>query len=637
MKSLHTIDKNDINVTSVHIGADDLPYCTKETIQPLKQLHKISFNVVKEKDNHNSSLFPDALLVDNIDDLSITGVRVHDFHSLNLKKLKADIVAADFPYIVKYFKNLENITLNITGDITLDKTFLELKQLKHLSLSFHGNGKLFFALTDLSQLQQLTHLDLSGLSSSTLADPWCSLQHLTTLSLSNFQYFENFPLAIEKMTSLNTLTLCQVGQIEKNWNKAIVMPHSFSFLKNLQYFKSQFCPYRNCEPLTELRSLKEINIQHALFSEISDLSLLSNLDTLSLTHANKLVNIHGLRALAQLKTLSLDSTPIGHLESIKNLPLLESINIKNTPIDKNRFSTLSALRELKTFAFVKQVYATHISHREWQSIDKNALLTLPSNDQILATCHKGTRQETHQFENACLGILDINHVFNGKIEIHVDSERRDSISIFDKNLQYFVHDLNDSTLAHLVDISFSDTGLKGNYELTVIVLEEAILRKSIIIQQTMAQAFINAQRYYDSGHRAFAETVYDRLIDHYFPQFEEEPLAYILINSHSPLFKTTELYGDGLGELFYAYFKKTTNADIASQVLCQYKRYIFDELSQLEQPDDFKYISSRLNDNLNSAVIRDELRQLSQILETVNSALFKYNSNTLKKLMIVAL
>ena len=111
MKSLKDVTENVAEVESIHVGLDDLSFCTEENLSRFVNLKKVTMHA--NVNDYSWTVFPKPLLLDSIQDLNVLGVRVSDFAQLKLKKLKAVINALDFPIVLKRFPEIEELVLNI--------------------------------------------------------------------------------------------------------------------------------------------------------------------------------------------------------------------------------------------------------------------------------------------------------------------------------------------------------------------------------------------------------------------------------------------------------------------------------------------------------------------------------------------
>jgi len=626
MISLKDVTQDQHKVESLHVGLDDFDLCTPEKIAEFPSLKELSFHV--NLGNSTWADFPKAFLSTEIEQLNILGVRVSQFSELKLKKLKAVIHALEFPLVIKHFPNIEELDLTIDGDIKIDSSFLKLSHLNKLSLRFISGNKIEFDVADLSSLQKLTTLQLAKVSNSEFSSVWCSLDNLESLCLNNFDNFKDFPKQIENLQNLHHLNLSYVGTSGKDWNsddffedeEAIAMPLNFSLLKNLHTFSSSQCAYGDFEALKALSQLKEISINGSELKSIPDLIALTNLETLDLEHAYDITNINGLKDVTSLKNLNLDSVRISDISPLNELLNLQNLNLSGTRFDKNKFSVISALSHLSCFKTLKTLNLKSISQDEWQALDKDSFLNVMNKDEILSICKNVKQSDSNLFEKACLNILDLEDVFENQIDKRADDGGRDTIDFFDAALKQHISNFEESTLIHLIKISFVETNLMDSYELTIIVLEEAIKRQSVAVQEAMSVAFIKGHEYYDAGHRFFGTTVYDTLVDELFEQFEEAPLATMLLGTDKQLLSSVDHYGDGLGELFYSYFKKTSDQAKAEQVLLKYKAHIFEDLTDIEDESEIEQLLTHLNNPKNSPLINQQLSEISTHLSTFYKA-----------------
>ncbi len=627
MISIKDAIENGQNVKALHIGLDDLAYCTSENIKKFTDLKNLAFHATNTLEKSWAD-FPESLLLDSIEELDVSGVRVPDFTELNLKKLKAVINGLDFPEIVKHFSELEELTLIIDGPIVIDEAFTRLSKLKKLVLRFNSTGELSFKIDDLSKLVSIKYLELRSVPGSVFAKQWCSLGSLKELVLLDFGDLTEFPQEISRFKALTDLRITHVGTRKKGWddddffddNEPVEMPEEIALLSALKVFKSNFCAYENFEPLSRLKALVEISIESAQLKKVPDLKALKNLETLNIPDSYRLSDISGLKGVTSLKNLNIRHSKVKNLSPIYDLKQLETINIESTPVDDNKYTLISALTSLKSCKSLKEIDAESLSQEDWDALDKVQYQEKLSNEEILSICKDAGGAGSKKFERACLSILNFKEVFEGEIEEVADFGERDKISFFDKALNQYISGFGDETLIHLIEISFADTRLMDSYELTIIVLHEAIRRKSVSVQDAMAKAFIRGQSGYDSGHRFFGSSVFDTLVDELFSEFEEGPLARVLLETDEQLLYSSQCYGDDVGDSFYDYFRKATDRDMAITVLARYKEFVFEEIARSEDEEDVDYIFESLKKLEGNSIVKEEIAELTKVLSVYSKA-----------------
>ena len=468
MKRLKDVLEKTVDATAIHIGLDDLALCTEENVSRLVNLKRVAMHT--NVDNYSWTAFPKALQRESIEELDVLGVRVSDFLALKLKKLKAVINTLEFPLVLKHFPDLEELVLNIEGDILIDVSILKMTKLQTLSLSFSKGANVTFAVDDLSDLKALTSLTLENVSSSEFSAVWCTLSNLQALTLSKFEEFSEFPPQVVKLTSLIRLSLDRVGCKESSFNsdaffddpKPVKMPTSIALLPSLQYFNCQHCDYGDIEPLTNISSLQEIVMPFSQISALPMLSKLKKLALLTLPNAFRLRDISGLGMLSQLKALDISSSRVTTLQDLKHLVQLESLNIKGASIDDTQFTVIAALSTLDAFSTLKTIESKNLSQQAWEMLDKDSYLSKLAKDEILTICKQGKDADGQRFEQACLSLVDLKAIFKDDIEASRYGDGNDKIAYFDEALQHHAATLSEEALIHLINISFASTNLSDS-------------------------------------------------------------------------------------------------------------------------------------------------------------------------------
>jgi hypothetical protein len=127
-----------------------------------------------------------------------------------------------------------------------------------------------------------------------------------------------------------------------------------------------------------------------------------------------------------------------------------------------------------------------------------------------------------------------------------DEDTPSEIEELDSVLNENIGSLSSEVLVEVVRCSL--ISIYDNYNVANIAINELISRENVDAQNQIVDIYIKSCYYYDAGHRAFAGTVQDMLIDDIFPEFEAEPLVRLLEWCH-----TDHLYNNGDGmEPFYS-------------------------------------------------------------------------------------
>ncbi len=216
-------------------------------------------------------------------------------------------------------------------------------------------------------------------------------------------------------------------------------------------------------------------------------------------------------------------------------------------------------------------------------------------------------------EESLLFMEDVKYSFNDYIEGNEHGDGTYKIRGIDDILRNNISLFHKQTLSNIIKASFKDESMGDSYEITIIVIEEAIRRKSIELQHTISGQFIKCQNYYDAGHRFFGSTVQDQLIDTFFKKFEEEALAHVLLNTNPQMFRTGS-GGDDMAPLFYDYFHKATDEETINQVLDIFIQYILDDLKYTDESETTELLQ-QIKKIQTIPKVKNEMKDFSSFLE----------------------
>jgi len=207
-------------------------------------------------------------------------------------------------------------------------TLTDLKTMSSLTELDISNNSNIQDLTPLSQLINLTSLNLSGTTVSDLT-PIRNLTELVELNIANTSVKDLSPLKYSnKITTLilNNTHIEDITVLEK-------MPA-------LKHMEMQGTRVANFMPLAKLMELQQVDISK---TKITSLTTFENLLTLTdLTLSNTLVdNVEPLKNLRMLTKLTLDSTKISKLDGLGSIEMLKTLSINNTAV-----SDLAPLQKL---------------------------------------------------------------------------------------------------------------------------------------------------------------------------------------------------------------------------------------------------------------------------------------------------
>jgi Leucine-rich repeat (LRR) protein len=254
--------------------------------------------------------------------------------------------------VAKLPETLLNLSIFNWPFKTLDFSFAYLIHLKSLDLSytFYMNSPLrdVSALTNLSQL---TTLNLSGCKSLRDISALASLSQLTTLDLSGCKSLRDIS-ALASLSQLTTLDLAGCESLS-----------DVSVLANLSQLTSLKLSY--CESLSDLSGLANLTQLTTLdlagcesLSDVSVLANLSQLTSLKLSNCSSLSDINALGELKQLTSLKLlYCESLSDVSVLANLSQLTSLKLSNC----SSLSDINALGELKQLTSLELLYCGSLS------------------------------------------------------------------------------------------------------------------------------------------------------------------------------------------------------------------------------------------------------------------------------------
>lgn len=130
------------------------------------------------------------------------------------------------------------------------------------------------------------------------------------------------------------------------------------------------------------------------------------------------------------------------------------------------------------------------------------------------------------------------------------------IESLDGALTRHAHDIPSSLLVAIVGACFKN--VSDNFSTILIATAELTRRNDVDGEKGVINAYYKATAYYDAGHRLFANTVQDQLIDTYFPQFSADALVLLLATDSMDFLSSDG--GDMMDALFVPAFKGSSSA-----------------------------------------------------------------------------
>lgn len=199
----------------------------------------------------------------------------------------------------------------------------------------------------------------------------------------------------------------------------------------------------------------------------------------------------------------------------------------------------------------------------------------------------------------------------------VPGEKRDSsedpvnLPVLNTILEKHGKKLPAEALVAIVEATFHNMG--DNYTPTLMAVGEIVNRKDLEAEKAVVDAYVQAGKNDDPGHRSCAMTVQDQLIEIYFPRFETDAILRLLGGCESSALPG-DGYGDELDRLFISAFQKSsrgkTRCDLVELFTAYVKRYQ-DSLG-------LDYFLTLLNDIMTAAPI-DAREDLSFVMKKLNN------------------
>ncbi|XP_017892407.1 SLIT and NTRK-like protein 4 [Ceratina calcarata] len=335
-----------------------------------------------------------------------------------LRRLDLSENAIERVYTVMFIglENLEDLNLSKNRLRIFDDSLLEvLPMLMHLNLSRNQMDSIEHMTN--KRITRITELDLSHNSLSGLPEGFPN-------TLQNLRYLD---LSFNRIHYLSSGNLMQFKSLDILYiNNNLLTELKIQTLPNtLIQLHSGYNEIR--EMLLDIPQLEVLNIEYNNISKIENLKI-NSIHHLNI-RGNALSNFPNI-LLENLRTLDISNnqlTSIPETISIKNLPLLEKLNISENPIKNLTIST-----ELKLNSFI----ASHINTLESIDTDVFRNLRSPANDCINLTISNNkllTLIDEHAFTTMNLCSLDLsnNHLVfvSQKLIDHNGIKKTNSINL----------------------------------------------------------------------------------------------------------------------------------------------------------------------------------------------------------------
>ena len=329
---------------------------------------KFDFNIedISHYVNDQGELFFKVSLTRNLKGIGIEGDSVNNtkkrFVEINLNPESQDLKIASIytnefsqkEALARWWKDLSyewKAIFKRKVELIADATPSDIKNISLISeLDISGN-QYITNIEPLSQLSNLTRLDISGTNISDLK-PIRNLTRLEELNISNTQVSNLEPLkyagALRYLELINTpvkdiTTLKRLGKLQSlnltGTEVSDVSPITgITSLKNLQLAHT---PLFSIEVLKPAKGLEELNISSTNVSTLSPASELKELKIIK-ADSTPVASLTPLSGLNALKIISVNYTTVSDLSPLSELPELERVYCDRTVITKEAASEFMA-------------------------------------------------------------------------------------------------------------------------------------------------------------------------------------------------------------------------------------------------------------------------------------------------------
>lgn len=182
-----------------------------------------------------------------------------------------------------------------------------------------------------------------------------------------------------------------------------------------------------------------------------------------------------------------------------------------------------------------------------------------------------------KFESGILTLKELTTVYYSRdkhpfvkfLGIKMKDESFVTTPILDEYLKNHINEISTAVLVAVVQMTLQN--IYFNFEATRFAVEESIKRKDLKAQLAIVKQFFEACKYYDAGHRFWSNTIQDKLIDTYFPEFEAEALLNLLEKVPTDMLSGED--GDAMETLFIPALNNTDNQEIQQNILSILETY----------------------------------------------------------------
>ena len=566
-------------VTELELSEEEVGKLTDETIKKFPKLKFVDIWTDSELE------FPKALLNANIEKMVTCDFEPKQLKDFDLKHLQIwwsdDLISE----VVKYFPKLESLLIEADEDIYFDEKILQLKNLKFLQMSTRS-GKVNYKINDLSKLSNLESLRVVN---SNLIDDFVyfsTCKNLKKIEVTNCESFKSFPREIENLQGIEELKLLE------NENMSL---ENIKGLKNLKKLSIGIYNDDNFDFIKDLSNLEDLEVighyethdknWNVIKINIPNLKNMKNLKHLTLKDFKNLRNLDFLSGM-DLESLKLNTEDsiryetLNGFSSIYKMKNLKDVDFTCTSINtvKNKKELLEELLKMDSLenleSFVSQSVSIEALKNSSRKAIENYLENLKQGESFLENFIKFSERDdlnAEIVEKELSKIVTVDILF---AEERVQKEENViGVEVLDNLVERFLSELSDEILINLlkataigrrgeysIGIKMQDIklhNLRESYLLSKIIVEEAIKRKSIVIQKYCCDYYFTLS---ERGANKDIK-VKEWLENEYFEKFELEVIEYFYEKAYE-----NEMSIESLG-LFSEFVEKTKNTELAMKAL----------------------------------------------------------------------
>ena len=525
-------------------------------------------------------------------------------------------VETEIKQIITFFPNLKKIKIwgNFLKKQLLPNEISNLNLLESINLVECGLSNIPDSITNLKQLKELKLIGL----------PLKSFPEIIT-QLENLEVLEIIGSAIKLTNSFGNLKNLKKLNLDNSLNFGNKqeskylrpIPDIIGTLEHLEEVSLSSCGVFDITPITPLKKLKKLTLRYSTLKNCAGFSNFSCLEDLNLSTCYEIKDLEGLKDL-HLKKLNLSFNSSESIEVISTLKFLETLNIENCRYIKN-------FNPVYNHPTINELDADYKILKNWnkRNLFKNLptiaiLITQLKTDDVVTLEKTILDLSKHVKANYSDDDNPLGRFFN----IETEEVEITKIEILDNAIQKHLKNLSEKIVVTIFKMTFKS--VYDNYNATLLVLKEIIVRKNVETQKMIVQQFYKACKYYDAGHRLWSSTVQDQLIDDLFPQFTSEALYELLEKASIDMLNSEA--GDQMENLFIPAFQNTSDETLHKKLLDLFSKYVeeasiyygkgcFDNLLQqiidIASPKLEKLISAKKEEN-------KKQEELSELLENLN-------------------